>query len=91
MKQIALFALVALSALAQQADNRGAIRMRSKIFVDAPSGFNIYLAAAFYKKGVPLTVVTDKAMASYEICAVSDHANQLGNRMPFVLELFNLP
>lgn len=88
MKQIAVLALVALSALAQQSDNRGAIRMRSKVFIDAPAGFNIYLAAAFYRKGVPLTVVTDKAMAGYEICAVSDHARRLGPQLPIFYDWF---
>jgi hypothetical protein len=81
MKQLALFTLVALSALAQT-DNPGGIRFRSKVFIDAPSGFNVYLAAAFYRKGVPLTVVTEKAMANYEICAVSDHERHLGNQLP---------
>jgi hypothetical protein len=45
----------------------------SKIYIEAADGFDTYLTAALQKKKVPVTVVTDKAQADYELTGVSDH------------------
>jgi hypothetical protein len=45
----------------------------SKIYIEATDGFDTYLTAALQKKKVPVTVVTDKAQADYELTGVSDH------------------
>jgi hypothetical protein len=45
----------------------------SKIYIEATDGFDTYLTAALQKKKVPVTVVTDKMQADYELTGVSDH------------------
>lgn len=45
----------------------------SKIYIEAADGFDTYLTAALQKKHVPVTVVTDKTQAEYELTGVSDH------------------
>jgi hypothetical protein len=44
----------------------------SKIFVEAADGFDTYLTAAIEKKNVPVTIVTNKDNADYELSGVSD-------------------
>ncbi len=45
----------------------------SKVYIEAADGFDTYLTAALQKKKVPVTVVTEKAQADYELTGVSDH------------------
>jgi hypothetical protein len=45
----------------------------SKVYIEAADGFDTYLAAALQKKKAPVTVVTDRAQAEYELTGVSDH------------------
>ena len=47
------------------ADTR--IPRNSKVYIAPMDGFEIYLAAALRKKGVPLTMVTDRDQADFEI------------------------
>ncbi len=49
----------------QPADNR--IPRNSRVFIAPMDGFETYLAAAFRKKEVPLTMVTDRDQADFEI------------------------
>jgi hypothetical protein len=73
-----LFSLLILSdASAQEGksvtESKRAIERGSKFFV-APmeGGFDTYLVAAIVKKQVPVTVVTDRSKADYEITGISD-------------------
>lgn len=47
------------------ADTR--IPRNSRIYIAPMDGFEIYLAAAIRKKGVPITMVTDRDQADFEI------------------------
>jgi hypothetical protein len=44
----------------------------AKVFIHPQDGFDSFLNAAFRVKGVPLTVVTDRAVADYEVVGSSD-------------------
>lgn len=48
------------------------VPVRAKVFITAPDGFDVFLTAAFAKKGVPLIVVADKEKADYEIQATAE-------------------
>ncbi len=50
---------------AAPADTR--IPRNSKVFIAPMDGFETFLAAAFRNKGVPLTMVTDRDQADFEI------------------------
>ena len=50
---------------AAPADTR--IPRNSKVFIASMDGFETFLAAAFRNKGVPLTMVTDRDQAEFEI------------------------
>jgi hypothetical protein len=55
------------------ADTR--IPRNSKIYIAPIDGFESYLAAAFRKKEVPLTIVTDREQADFEITGTHDKKN----------------
>ena len=63
--------LLLFSCLAYGAEEK--ILAGSKIYVEAADGFDTYLTAALQKKKVPVTVVTTKEKADYELDGVSDH------------------
>jgi hypothetical protein len=72
------FSLLILSSASAQegksvTESKRAIERGSKFFV-APmeGGFDTYLVAAIVKKQVPVTVVTDRSKADYEITGISD-------------------
>jgi len=46
--------------------------MPNSVFISPMNGFESYLAAAFEKKKVPLTVVADQSRAAYLITGTSD-------------------
>lgn len=46
--------------------------MPNSVYISPMNGFETYLAAAFSKKKVPLTVVADRARAQYVITGTSD-------------------
>lgn len=46
--------------------------MPNSVFISPMNGFESYLAAAFEKKKVPLTVVADQSRAAYVITGTSD-------------------
>ena len=55
------------SAAASQASADTKIPRNSKVYIAFMDGFEIYLAAALRKKEVPLTMVTDRGQADFEI------------------------
>ena len=71
-----VLALAANAALAQEGksvdQSKKAIERGSRIFI-APieGGFDTFLAAAIIKKQVPVTVVTDRTKADYEVTGIS--------------------
>jgi hypothetical protein len=65
--------ICALSLFAVGALKPAIVPAGSKIYIDAPDGFDTYLTAALEKKHVPVTVVMDKTKADYELSGVSDH------------------
>lgn len=71
-----VLALAANGALAQEGksvdQSKKAIERRSRIYI-APieGGFDTFLAAAIIKKQVPVTVVTDRTKADYEVTGIS--------------------
>lgn len=71
MKLLALAGLIIVFVCQSQARNTGAIPANTKIYVDAASGFDTYLAAEIQRRHVPLTITTTKAGADYELEAVS--------------------
>ncbi len=58
------------SATSVPADTR--IPRNSRIYIAPMDGFEIYLAAAIRKKEVPITMVTDRALADFEITGTHD-------------------
>ena len=75
---VALYACaVAAPAVAQDGksvdQSSKAIERNSRIYV-APmeGGFDTFLVAAFVKKQVPVTVVTDRTKADYEITGIAE-------------------
>jgi len=68
---LAIALLCASAALAQdqnsQHRNDTLIPRDSKVYIAPMDGFEIYLAAAMRKKGVPLVMVTDRDQADFEI------------------------
>jgi hypothetical protein len=77
MKLWAVAGLLTVFVCQSQALNTGAIPANTKIYVDAASGFDTYLAAEIQRRHVPLTITTTKAGADYELEAVSG-----ANRIP---------
>jgi hypothetical protein len=71
MKQLFVAGLLVAWACQAQAEGIGAIRANAKIFVDAATGFDAYLAAAIKSQHVPLAVTTQKDQADYELEAMS--------------------
>lgn len=71
-----VFAAAATVAAAQEGksldQSKKAIERGSRIYI-APieGGFDIFLAAAIIKKQVPVTVVTDRTKADYEVTGIS--------------------
>jgi len=65
--------LLVLSQFGFAAETATTVPSGSKVYVDAADGFDTYLTAALQKKKVPVTVVTTKEMADYELDGVSDH------------------
>ena len=60
-----------------------AIPIGSKVFVAPMAGFESYLIAALDKKKVPLTVVTDKSLADFEITGASESQKAGWAKMAF--------
>jgi hypothetical protein len=71
MKLLAVAGLLTVLVFQSQARTSGAIPANTKIYVDAASGFDTYLAAEIQRRHVPLTITTTKAGADYELEAVS--------------------
>ncbi len=71
MKLLAVAGLLTVFVCQSQAWNTGAIPANTKIYVDAASGFDTYLATEIQRRHVPLTITTTRAGADYELEAVS--------------------
>lgn len=54
-----------------QAQNVGVIPANAKIYVDAATGFDTYLASAIRSQHVPLAITNQKDTADYELEAMS--------------------
>jgi hypothetical protein len=67
MKVLMLAGLLATGLLTIQAEGAAVIPSDAQIFIDAGSGFDVYLTAALEKRHVPLTVTTDKSKADYAV------------------------
>ena len=48
------------------------VPVRSKVFITATDGFDVFLTAALAKKGVPVVVVADREKADYELQATAE-------------------
>jgi hypothetical protein len=71
--QALLASVFTLSVCAADAPAEKRIPAGSKIYIEAADGFDDYLSAALQKKHVPVSVVTDKSKADFELTGVSDH------------------
>ncbi len=63
--------LAVASVYAEKPDPK--VEPGSKIYIEAADGFDTYLSAALQKKKVPVTIVSDKGTADFELDGVSDH------------------
>ena len=63
--------LLAILVCRSQAQNVGVIPANAKIYVDAATGFDTYLAAAIKSEHVPLAITNQKDAADYELEAMS--------------------
>ena len=71
MKQLFAAGVLVLWVCQSQAQSISAIPANAKIFVDAATGFDTYLAAAIKSQHVPLAITTQKEQADYELEAMS--------------------
>jgi hypothetical protein len=72
-KMFLMMMVMALCVLATAQENSKAIPAGAKVYINPMNdGFDTYLTSALAKKKVPLTVVTDKAQAEFEISGTSD-------------------
>jgi hypothetical protein len=60
------------------------IPRNSKVYIAPMDGFETYLAAAFRKKEVPLTIVTDREQADFEITGTHEKKNASWAKTIFV-------
>lgn len=70
---VVLLSWMSLAQTSSPAAPSGKIHAGSRIFV-APmvDGFDTFVSAAIFKKQVPLTIVTDRTKADYEISGISE-------------------
>jgi hypothetical protein len=71
MKALFLSGLFAVLVCQAQAQGISVIPANAKIYVDAATGFDTYLAAAIKSQHVPLAITTQKDAADYELEAMS--------------------
>ena len=69
---LCLTAPLSLYAGNKSTSGAGKIAPGSKVYIEQMNGFETYLAAAFTKKKVQLTVVADETQADYVIAGSSD-------------------
>ena len=67
---LAMASLASLATFA--ADETMLIPKGAKVYIAPMDGFETYLSAALMKKEVPVSIVTDKAMADFEITGNSE-------------------
>lgn len=73
MKYLFVCLLLLVLPFHAEAIDKKVIPSGSKVFVESSDGFDIYLAAAFQKKKVPLVVVSDREKADFILEAQSRH------------------
>jgi hypothetical protein len=71
---------VTVVAVAQQQQ----ISPGSKVYIEPMSGFETYIIAAFEKKKVPLTVVSDESLADYVVTGNAEHLKAGWAKMVFM-------
>jgi hypothetical protein len=76
--------LMALAGTAFCAQYGAQIPAGSKIYVDPADGFDKSLSAALQKKKVPVTVVSRKELADYELQGVSDYPKPVWAKTSFL-------
>lgn len=65
--------LLCVGVTAQQPTSENHLKQGTKVFVaEMPDGFHEYLKAAIAKKKVPITIVTDRSAAQFEITGHSE-------------------
>ena len=67
MKIVAAVIAIAFAAVSAFAVDARPVAPNSTVFIGEMGGFGAYVTAAITKKKVPLTIVTDKAKADFEI------------------------
>jgi hypothetical protein len=82
MKSLFLAGLFAVLACQSQAQNVGVIPANAKIYVDAATGFDTYLAAALKSENVLLAITNQKDTADYELEAMSGARRIPGGSWP---------
>ena len=65
MKRLVVFAFLAFLVPAQA--QTPLLRSGSTVFIEPMEGYEVFLAAAFQKRHVPIVVVTDKPKAQFVI------------------------
>jgi hypothetical protein len=71
MKLILAASVLASIACLSQADSIGSIPLNAKIYVNAATGFNDYLATAVKEGKVPVNITAQKDGADFELQALS--------------------
>jgi hypothetical protein len=72
MKALMLAGLLATGLIFAEIANAAiVIPLYARIYIDAGSGFDVYLTTALEKRHVPLTVTTDESKADYAIEGIS--------------------
>jgi hypothetical protein len=70
---VALLAFTFLLTASGLAAAQQAIAPGSKVYISPMNGYESYLAAAFEKKKVPVTLVADASVADYVVTGSSEH------------------
>lgn len=73
MKRLVAYLALLCLPLHSWAIDKRVIPSGSKVFVESSDGFEIYLAAAFQKKKVPLVIVGNRERADFILEAQSKH------------------
>src|SRR5436190_22645506 len=72
MRTLRIAVLLYVYALTIQAETpKKTIPEGSKVYIESPDGFDIYMTKAIEKKQIPLTVVADKEKAEFVISVTS--------------------
>jgi hypothetical protein len=89
-KHMVLSTLLLIFALNSVSPVYGVTKVRAKIYLAPQGGFEVYLAAAFTKKHVPVTIVGDSEQADYvlEAAPVEHKPESTGSKVARCLFLY---